>query len=110
MLQSMAMKAFPCRSDLFDAMLEKAIGLCDAAQGSLFTIADGARHLVATRATPPVVALRRQEGPHRPELGTPLYSLSRASALSTLLICARAPLIKISPLFEKGWTPRTHEV
>ncbi len=60
---------------VFDAMVEKAMRLCDAAQGSLFTIADGALHQAATHTAPQVVALRRQEGPLRPEPGTPLYRL-----------------------------------
>jgi len=49
--------------------------LCDAAQGSLYTFADGALYLVALHASPELVALRRQEGPFRPQPGTLFYPL-----------------------------------
>jgi len=60
---------------VFDAMLDKAMRLCEAAQGSLFTFADGILHQVATITTPQVVAVRRQQGPIRPEPGTAFYPL-----------------------------------
>jgi class 3 adenylate cyclase/putative methionine-R-sulfoxide reductase with GAF domain len=61
---------------VFDAMVEKAMRLCDAAQGSLFTFSDGALHQVAaTHATPQFVALRQQQGPIRPRPGMAFYPL-----------------------------------
>ena len=63
-------------SPVFDAMVEKAMRLCGAAQGSLFTFADGALHQVAAiHATPQLVALRQQQGPIRPDPGTVLHPL-----------------------------------
>jgi GAF domain-containing protein len=61
---------------VFDAMVERAMRLCDAAQGSLFTFSDGALcQVAATHATPQFVVLRRQQGPIRPRPGTAFFPL-----------------------------------
>ncbi len=61
---------------VFDAILEKALRLCSAAHGSLFTLVDDTLHQVASvDATPQLVALRQQQGPNRIEPGTAFYPL-----------------------------------
>ena len=66
------------RGDLapvFDAMLGKALTLCDATYGSLLTF-DGDRfHNVAGRGHPEFFAWVRQQGPARPAPGTTLAQI-----------------------------------
>jgi adenylate cyclase len=63
-------------SPVFDAMLNKALLLCDAAHGSLFTFVDGTlQQVAAAHATPQLVALRQQQSPNRLDPGTPFYPL-----------------------------------
>ena len=51
---------------VFDAILEKAMRLCEAAFGALYTNDDGRLHIVATRGVPPVFANHREKNPpHR---------------------------------------------
>src|SRR4029077_404814 len=54
---------------VFDAMLEKATRLCEAALGQLWTYDDGWFEMVASRGVPPDFA-EFLRGPHRPGPGT----------------------------------------
>jgi two-component system, NtrC family, sensor kinase len=48
---------------VFDTMLEKAMRLCEAAFGALYTNDDGRLHIVATRGVPPAFANHRAKNP-----------------------------------------------
>jgi GAF domain-containing protein len=66
---------------VFDAMLEKAMHLCEAVYGMLFTY-DGERfHAVALRGEPLYVERLRQLSPFRPEVGVTLQRIVRGDRL-----------------------------
>jgi GAF domain-containing protein len=51
---------------LFEAMLEKAVHICDATFGNIYRWDGNALHLVASHNTPPAFAEARSSSPHRP--------------------------------------------
>ena len=51
---------------LFEAMLEKAVHICDAKFGNIYRWDGNALHLVASHNTPPAFAEARSSSPHRP--------------------------------------------
>src|SRR5262252_8749403 len=55
---------------VFDAMLEKAMRLCDAAFGVLWTFDGELGHVAAFRGLPPAFAEFLTRGPHRESSGT----------------------------------------
>jgi len=62
---------------VFDAMLEKAMRLCDAAHGH-FSVYDGERfHPAALRGEPRLAEFLRQQGPFPPHETNPLTRLIR---------------------------------
>src|SRR5262249_19031399 len=66
---------------VFDAMLEKAMRLCDAAHGH-FSIYDGQRfHPTAIRGEPRLAELLRQQSPFRPHETNPLTRLIRGEGV-----------------------------
>jgi hypothetical protein len=67
---------------VFDAMLERAVGLCDAAFGILGTFDGEALHAVAFHGLPPeVAAMRYLQEPIRPHPGMATYRLASGEDL-----------------------------
>jgi hypothetical protein len=92
-------------------MLNKALLLCDAAHGSLFTLANGTLHQVAAvRATPQLATLRQQQGPIRLEPGTPFYPLLEGERIVHLTDLRESAAYQNSQLFGNESTPQTLEV
>ncbi|HYU12418.1 MAG TPA: GAF domain-containing protein [Stellaceae bacterium] len=54
---------------VFEAMLEKALSLCGASLGTLYTYDGELMHVVAMRGAPPECAAHLTSGPHRPGAG-----------------------------------------
>ncbi len=69
---------------VFDAMLEKAMRLCEAALGVLWTYDGDAFHVVASRGAPPAYAEFLAAGPRRPGPATAHGRLLRGSPLEHL--------------------------
>jgi GAF domain-containing protein len=66
---------------VFDAILEKAMRLCDAAHGHVFTIEDGCGRAVAARGEPEFVDWIRQRGLFRPLPGGMLDLVMRGERI-----------------------------
>jgi GAF domain-containing protein/FixJ family two-component response regulator len=66
---------------VFDAMLDKAIRLCEATHGHLFTYDDEAFHLSAARSDARYIEWARQAGPVRPYPTTPLGRIKRGERI-----------------------------
>src|SRR5207302_8287762 len=66
---------------VFDAMLDKATRLCEAAFGTLFTYDGECFHAVALRGVPAVFA-DALDAPVRPDPGASLYRIARGEAFA----------------------------
>ncbi|HLI10556.1 MAG TPA: GAF domain-containing protein [Alphaproteobacteria bacterium] len=65
---------------VFDAMLEKAIELCEATYGCLMLYRDGAYTLAASKDLPPPFAAVLRAGPHRPLPSAALGRIAQTKA------------------------------
>ena len=68
---------------VFEAMLEKAVRICDAKFGNTFRWDGDALHLVATHNIPPAFAELRKRTPFRPDTGILSVVWSRRKRLFT---------------------------
>jgi GAF domain-containing protein len=66
---------------VFEAMLEKAIRLCEATHGHLFTYDGESFHLSAARSDARYIEWVREAGPVRPDPTTPLGRLTRGDRI-----------------------------
>jgi two-component system NtrC family sensor kinase len=66
---------------VFEAMLEKAIRLCEATHGHLFTYDGESFHLSAARSNAQYIEWAREAGPVRPYPTTPLGRLTRGDRI-----------------------------
>jgi signal transduction histidine kinase len=66
---------------VFDAMLEKAMHLCEAAFGGLWTLEENRYSAVAVRGVPPAYAAFLAENTHMPGPGTAPYRFRRGEQL-----------------------------
>ena len=57
---------------VFEAMLEKAVRICDATFGNIYRWDGDALHLVGTHNTPPALAEAREQSPIRVDPRTPV--------------------------------------
>jgi two-component system, NtrC family, sensor kinase len=80
-------------SPVFDAMLEKATHLCEAAFGTLWTYDGDQFRAVATRLVPPAFAEFLSRAPYRPEPGSAHERLARGAAVVQIEDLAAAGLI-----------------
>jgi GAF domain-containing protein len=63
---------------VFQAMLEKAVRICDARSGNIFRWDGDVLNLVATHDMPPAYAEMRRRSPFRPEAGNPTSRMLRS--------------------------------
>src|SRR5262245_7324839 len=70
---------------VFDAIVEKAMRLCEATQGYLFIYDDNRFHSAAIHGEPRFVAWQRQIGPFQPSANTPLGRISRGERIVHLV-------------------------
>jgi GAF domain-containing protein len=70
---------------VFDAIVEKAMWLCEATQGYLFAYDDNRFHSAAIHGEPRFVEWQRQIGPFQPQAITPLGRISRGERLVHLV-------------------------
>src|SRR5262249_1155767 len=66
---------------VFEAMLDKAIRLCEATHGDLFTYDGESFHLSAARSNAQYIEWVREAGPVRPDPTTPLGRLTRGDRI-----------------------------
>ena len=66
---------------VFEAMLEKAVRICDAKFGNIFRWEGDALHLVATHNIPPAFAERRRRLPFRPSPENPIGRMVATKAV-----------------------------
>src|SRR5262249_48285329 len=66
---------------VFEAMLEKAVRLCEATHGDLFTYDGESFHLSAARSNAQYIECVREAGPVRPDPTTPLGRLTRGDRI-----------------------------
>jgi hypothetical protein len=62
---------------VFEAMLEKAVRICDARSGNIFRWDGNVLNLVATHGMPPAYAEMRRRSPFRPDSGNPTSRMLR---------------------------------
>ena len=87
---------------VFDAVVEKAIRLCEATNGTLFTY-DGDRfHAAAIRGDPRFVEWHRQLGPFRPPANTGLGRVSRGERLVRIADVRELDAFRTAPEFRQS--------
>src|SRR5262249_58500052 len=84
---------------VFEAILEKALALCEASDAALYEL-DGERvHHVAARGTPAVVAWARQQSAMDPPPGSSIDRLLRGERFVHLLDARDTDAYRASPLY-----------
>src|SRR5262249_49987790 len=66
---------------VFEAMLEKAVRICDARFGNIFRWDGDVLNLVATHDMPPAYAEMRRRSPFRPDAGNPTSRMLRSKTV-----------------------------
>src|SRR5262249_22540656 len=66
---------------VFEAMLEKAVRICDAKFGNIYRWDGDVLRLVATHNTPPAYAEMRRRSPFRPDAGNPTSRMLRTKTV-----------------------------
>ncbi|HXO02120.1 MAG TPA: GAF domain-containing protein [Stellaceae bacterium] len=87
---------------VFDAMLEKAMHLCEAAFGVLWSYNGDAMSAVASRGAPPAYAEFLASGPHRPGPTTAHGRLLRGSTIEHILDVAASDDYRLGDLFPRA--------
>ena len=86
---------------VFDAMLDRAMGLCEASHAHLFTFEGEPTHPVAVRGDPHFVDWLRQQGPHRSPPGSSVDRLRRGEPFVHVLDAREMPAYRADPLFRE---------
>jgi two-component system NtrC family sensor kinase len=87
---------------VFDAMLDKAIRLCEATHGHLFTC-DGERfHPVAARGDPRYIEWARQAGPVRPYPSAPLGRIKQGGRTVHVAEIREEEVYRAVPMFRES--------
>ena len=71
---------------VFEAMLEKAVRICDAKFGNIYRWDGDVLSLVATHNTPPAYAELRRRSPFRPDAGNPTSRMLRSKTVITAIL------------------------
>jgi adenylate cyclase len=86
---------------VFDAMLEKAMGLCHANNGYLYTYDSEQLHVAAVRGPPKFVDFLRSRAPHPIPPGTPLERAFRSRGLVHIVDVTQEEAYRTSLAFKE---------
>src|SRR5262249_30244566 len=91
---------------VFDAIVEKAMRLCGASHGGLFTYDAECFHLGATHGSDPCVEWARQLGPFPPPESTGLGRINRGERLVHIADVREMDAFRTSPGFRRSMETR----
>ena len=86
---------------VFDAMVEKAIDLCGAAYGYMYTYDGELTHPAAMRGDPRFVSWWREQGARVPDPGSPLERAVRGEPVVHIADARQAEAYRTSPVYKE---------